>query len=62
MKRERLIEELASIGETEGVDALLDFLASLYQAYAPISKDQAIMAVCELADLDDIEIEFVTVQ
>lgn len=57
-----LIEHCTCFASQHGVDAMLDLLAGVYQAYAPISRDQAIMAVCDLADLDDVEIEFVTVQ
>lgn len=56
-----LIEQCTKFASLHGIDELLDLLAGFFQAYAPMSRDQAVMIVCDLADLDS-DVEYVTVQ
>lgn len=56
---ERLVNTCADFASKHGIDAMLDALAGIYQAYAPLSNDTAIKIVCDIAG---IEAEHPTVQ
>lgn len=55
-ERAPLIEALAVIAEEEGVDTLLDFLADVWAAYAPLSDHPGIKVCWDLALGSDISV------
>lgn len=54
-----LVDYCIAFAGRHGIDQMLDTLAGVYQAFAPLSEDTAIKIVCDLADL---EVETVRVQ
>lgn len=58
---ERLVIACTDFATEHGIDAMLDVLAGIYQAYAPLSNDAIIKFVCDIAGLE-AEFETVTVQ
>lgn len=47
-----LVDYCAAFARKHGIDEMLDALAGVYQAYAPLSEDTAIKIICEMADLE----------
>ncbi len=47
-----LVEHCARFASAYGIDHMLDIIAGVHQAYAPLSDDPAIKAAYELAGID----------
>lgn len=59
-----LIEHCADYAQQNGIDAMSDMIAAIHQAYAPLADCDAARIAYEMAgiDLDDVEVEWVTLQ